>query len=200
MVQALIGLGGVVVGVLMGGTGKYFTQRRDAWTQARASGLLLLADVSALLDALPTDRVVAETELGVRSWESHRQALAGFRRGIYPNGFKASEWLTLAHCFAQLNKLHATRQTNRNGEWWERVRGELAQAEQLLDQFQNDPRVLPYVIRTGARTVLDGMRPARKQASEQSSISAAHRDALAPTPPDQDGRGRPQGSPDQRGA
>lgn len=48
MDQALIGLAGIVVGALLGGTGKYFTQRRDAWARARTSGLLLLADVRAL--------------------------------------------------------------------------------------------------------------------------------------------------------
>lgn len=148
MDQAIIGLAGIVVGALLGGTGKYFTQRRDAWIQARTSGLLLLADVRALRDAQITDRIVAETEVGVKSWQSHRQVLAGFRRGNYPNGFKASEWLTLASCFAHLNELHATRQMGGDGEWWSCVRRELVAAERLLARFEDDPRVLTYVIRT----------------------------------------------------
>jgi hypothetical protein len=55
MGDALIAFAGIVVGALLGGTGKYFTQRRDAWIVTRASGLLLLADVHALCDARRSD-------------------------------------------------------------------------------------------------------------------------------------------------
>lgn len=148
MDDALIAVGGVVVGALLGGTGKYFTQRRDVWTQTRASGLLLLADVRALRDAQLTDRIVAETAIGVKTWKAHREVLVRFRRGNYPSGFIASEWLTLARCFAHLDELQADLSSGRDAEWWQAVQRELKAAEQLLARFEPDGPVLRYVVRT----------------------------------------------------
>jgi hypothetical protein len=134
MEQALIGLAGIVVGVLLGGTGTYFTQRRDAWTKA-------------LLAAKRTDPVVARTELGLKSWRRAGKPLARFRVGNYPSGFKAGEWLLLAARFARLERLNGTPQDRRDDEWWATVRAELSAAEELLERFSSDPKVLPYVIR-----------------------------------------------------
>jgi hypothetical protein len=147
MDQALIGLAGIVIGILLGGTGKYFTQRRDAWIQARASGLLILADVCALLDAQPDDPVVAGTELGVKTWESHRQTLAAFRKGTYPNGFKANEWLCLARHFAALETLNAKRPSSEeDGAWWVCAQREFVEAKRLLARFEKDPPVVRHAI------------------------------------------------------
>lgn len=147
MVEALIGgVGGVLLGTLLGGTGKYWLLRRDAWSEARTSGLLLLADVCALYKVQPDARIVSDTELGVRSWESHRQVLAGFRRGNFPNGFQAAEWLELAGHFAQLKELLAS-QPNGDADWWSRAQAELGSAELLLARFEHDPRVFGYVVR-----------------------------------------------------
>jgi hypothetical protein len=158
MDSALIGLAGVIGGLVLGGTGKYFTQRRDAWLQARASGLLLLADIRALCDAQSTDAVVAETELGTKSWESERQALAGFRRGSYPSGLTAPEWLRLARHFTELNKIYATPEKDRKGDWWTDARCELVGARELLARFGFDPPVLWHVIKNGAERVLTWLR------------------------------------------
>jgi hypothetical protein len=147
MVSALIGLVGVIGGLILGGTGKYFNQRRDAWLQARAAGLLLLADIRTLCDdhTEKTDTVVAETALGAKSWESQRRALAGFRRGTYPSGVTASEWLKLAGLFAKLDKINKARGEN----WWTEAKRELIAVKLLLAQFERDPPVLPSVARTG---------------------------------------------------
>lgn len=151
MSEALIGLAGIVVGVLLGGIGKYFTQRRDAWARARTSGLLLLADVRTLLAAGPTDPVVAETAVGINSWKAHRETLAGFRRGTFPSGLRAPEWLALAECFAHLERLRAARDKDRGVEEWKKATEQLQRAEKLLNRFENDPPVVPYVVRRSLR-------------------------------------------------
>lgn len=147
LIAALIGLAGIAVGTLLGGTGKYWLLRRDAWREARTSGLLLLANVRALRKAPAAARVVSDTELGVKSWESHRQVLAGFRRGNFPNGFSASEWLELAGHFAQIENFYTAHQPEGDGDWWSRAQDELAAAESLLARFEDDPPVLGYVLR-----------------------------------------------------
>jgi hypothetical protein len=146
--EALIGLAGVVIGTALGGTAKYWSLRRDAWRAARTSGLLLLADVRALRAAEPSAAVVANTRLAVATWEAHRQTLAGFRQGSFPNGFKAHEWLELAGHFARLEQIDADRQLGGDG-WWSRAEAALADAERLLDRFESDPPVLGYVLRAG---------------------------------------------------
>jgi hypothetical protein len=157
--EAVIGLAGVVAGLVFGGTGKYFNQRRDAWLRARAAGLLLLADVRALRDAEEADLVVAETQLGAKSWASHRQTLAGFRRGTYPNGLTAPDWLKLAGHFARLKKINDARneindaRNARRSDLWCEAQHELAEVEGLLRGFELDPPVLPYVVRHSWRKV-----------------------------------------------
>jgi hypothetical protein len=148
MTEALIGLAGVVVGTLLGGTGKYWLLRRDAWSKARTSGLLLLADVRALIAAQAADQVVSDTELGVKSWESQREVLAGFRQGNFPNGFRAPEWLALAAHFAQLRELYGGFQPDRDADRWRRAQHELEAAAGLLARFEQDPPVLGYVVRS----------------------------------------------------
>jgi hypothetical protein len=145
--EALIGLAGVVVGTVLGGTGRYWLLRRDAWREARTSGLLLLADVRAVRDAEATAAVVSDTELGVKSWESHRQVLAGFRQGNFPNGFRAPEWLQLAGHFAHLKELYSTGQLDADDDRWLDAQGEVAAAERLLARFEQDPPVFAYVVR-----------------------------------------------------
>lgn len=151
MGEALIGLAGLLLGTLLGGTGKYWLLRRDAWSTARTSGLLVLADVRALRGADPGAPLVAETELGTRTWEEHRQVLAGFRRGNFPNGFRAPEWLELASHFARLKQLHAAGSDREDADAWSGVQQELAAAERLLSRFEHDPAVLGYVLRASFR-------------------------------------------------
>lgn len=151
MTEALIGLGGVVVGAVLGGTGKYWLLRRDAWREARTSGLLLLADVRAIRAAPPAARVVSDTELGVKSWQLHREALAGFRQGNFPSGFRAPEWLKLAGHFAQLNELYGTGQLDARDDDWGRAKEELAGAEGLLIRFEQDPPVFWYVVQAAIK-------------------------------------------------
>jgi hypothetical protein len=149
--EALIGVAGIVVGTLLGGTGKYWLLRRDAWSEARTSGLLLLADVRALREAHAGSRVVTDTELGVKSWDSHRQVLAGFRQGNFPNGFRAPEWLELAGHFAHLKELDTTHQPERDGDRWSDAQDELVATERLLARFEQDPPVFGYVVRAALR-------------------------------------------------
>jgi hypothetical protein len=132
--EALVALAGIVVGALLGGTGRYWLLRRGAWSRARTSGLLLLADVRALRAAQPTDRIVTETELGVRSWASSREVLAGFRRGNFPNGYRAPEWLELAEHFARLDQIYHGWEPA-DGKKWRRAQTEL------------DPPVFGYVVK-----------------------------------------------------
>jgi len=136
-----------VLGTVLGGTGKYWLLRRDAWREARTSGLLLLADVRALREAQVTAPVVSGTELGVKSWKSQRKVLAGFRRGNFPNGFKAPEWLKLASHFAHLEELYGAHQLEGDGDWWRQAQVELGAAERLLARFEADPPVFWYVLR-----------------------------------------------------
>lgn len=147
MDEALIGLAGIVVGALLGATGTYFRLRRDAWIEARANGLVLLADVCALLAASPTDHVVGDTLLGTKTWDRRGEALVRFRRGNYPSGLNASEWLRLAGHFAQLRELARGLPLCD----WKLVKAELTASKELLDCFDFDPPVLPYVIRTGLK-------------------------------------------------
>lgn len=149
MSDALIGLVGVVVGAVLAGTGQYFTARRDAWIDARLHGLRLLADVDALVAGGPDSRAVSETRLGVASWLEHRDVLAKFRRGTYPNGFKASEWLDLAACFAELHQLDGVPAPERTAAWWGDAQAKFAEAERLLAPFRDDPRVLAHALRLG---------------------------------------------------
>jgi hypothetical protein len=149
---AVTGLAGVAIGTALGGTGKYFSLRRDAWREARTSGLLLLADVQALRDVDATDEFVAHSRLGTKSWRAQCQTLASFRRGSYPSGFRAPEWLTLAGHFAQLERLDAAR-VAKEGDWWSSAQTELAGAEKLLAHFANDPPVLTYVLEAPWRAV-----------------------------------------------
>jgi len=149
-VEALIGLAGIVVGALLGATGTYFRLRRDAWTEARANGLVLLADVRALRRAEPTDQVVAGTQLGIKTWDSRAEALVRYRRGNYPSGLKARDWLELAGHFAQLRELGASTRAA-DASWWGDVQQELSGAEGLLAHFEKDEPVLAYVIVTGQR-------------------------------------------------
>jgi hypothetical protein len=157
--QLLVGVAGVVVGALLGGSGKYFTLRRDAWTEARASGLLLLAEVQALGDACRADPVVAGTSVVIKGWESHAKTLAHFRRGNFPNGFKAPEWLELAGCVARLERFHAAPQADPHGKWRTSVNRELDKAERLLDRFKEDPPVFNYVVGTGIRKYIAFLAP-----------------------------------------
>jgi hypothetical protein len=105
----------------------------------------LLADVRALRGAGPRARVVIDTELGAKSWDAQRGVLAGFRRGNFPNGFRAPEWLQLAGHFAQLKALASD--DRRDDGWWSEAQGELVAAELLLARFEQDPPVFGYVVR-----------------------------------------------------
>ena len=152
MLEAVLsGVAGAVLGVVLGGTGKYWALRRDAWTEARTSGLLLLADVRALLAAAETDAFVTRTRLGVVSWEAHRETLAGFRRGSFPNGFTAPEWLELAAHFAELELLADVHPSGGAGDWWAQARTSWTAAETLLARFEHDPRVARYVLTASFR-------------------------------------------------
>jgi hypothetical protein len=155
VLTALIGLAGVIGGLVLGGVGKYFTQRRDAWLEARAAGLMLLADVRRLHSAIHDGSVVA-AELGVKSWEQQREALARFRRGSYPSGLKAPEWLRLAAHFAQLQTFSDSNQRTRQVD----ARCELKGVVELLTPFERDPAVLPYVLKTGLHKVRKRLRRA----------------------------------------
>jgi hypothetical protein len=155
--QALVAVAGIVIGALLGGSGKYFTSRRDAWAEARASGLLLLAEVRALLEDSHPDGVDAGASLGVKSWESHQVTLAHFRRGSFPNGFKAPEWLTLAACFARLKRFQEEPVADRGDNWSKSVRNELLVAERLLARFEDDPPVFSHVVRTGVMSMIESV-------------------------------------------
>ncbi|MEY2513625.1 MAG: hypothetical protein QOJ89_983 [bacterium] len=150
MSAAIVGLVGIVVGALLGGTGKYFTQRRDAWLKARASGLALLAEVRAVRAALAAGRLT--TVVAIEGWTTHGEVLASFRRGNYPSGLVASEWLKLAAGFAELATLDA--KAVRDEAWTERVDHELRAAQEILKGFEHDPAVLPSVIEAGVSRYL----------------------------------------------
>lgn len=150
MDEALIGLAGIVVGVLLGAAGTYFRLRRDLWAEARANALVLLADVRAL-KSRPSDQVLADTLLVTKNWDSRGEALVRFRRGNYPSGLKACEWLKLAGHFAELRKLSARGVSPADTQCLGDVQKELKGAEVVLDGFASDPPVLPYVVATGVK-------------------------------------------------
>jgi hypothetical protein len=150
--QALIGLAGVFVGAVgtaFTGAGKYFTNRRDAWIVARASGLILLADARATLASQSHGGDIDISPL-LTSWQANRVILAGFRRGAYPSGFRASEWLALAAGFARLTTLNEVKQCERDARWQAAASNEARGVEALLDDFADDPKVFSSVLRTGA--------------------------------------------------
>ena len=143
---AVIGVVGIVVGAVLGGTGKYFTQRRDAWVRARASGLALLAQVRWARVALAEGHLT--TEISVADWKTHGPVLASFRPGNYPSGLNASQWLELARLVTVLARLDAM--PYRGGTWMSSATYELRNAQKILDRFEHDPPVLASVIRTSA--------------------------------------------------
>ncbi len=145
MDQAIIGFVGIVAGLLLGGIGKYFTARRDAWLLARAHGLILLADVQATLASQSRGENTDLSPL-LASWQANCEILASFRRGSYPSGFKAPEWLMLAAGFARLAALDEVKRGKRDERWQAAVSDELRKAERLLDHFASDPGVLGYVV------------------------------------------------------
>jgi hypothetical protein len=145
--EALIAIGAAILGTAAGGTGKYWLLRRDAWREARTSGLLLLADVRALCKAKASDRIVTDTEFGVKTWGSQREVLAGFRKGNFPNGYKAPEWLELAGLFAELKELYSKYQARQNDDLWRDAKKKLGDAKCLLDRFEDDPSVFWYVVK-----------------------------------------------------
>jgi hypothetical protein len=153
---ALVGAAALVAGTLLGGTGKYFSLRRDAWREARTSGLLLLADVRAIRAAQAPAPVVSDARLMVESWkEEHRRVLAGFRRGMFPHGLVAPEWLTLAGHFTSLERLCAEHRPGEDDDRWRsRAGSDLAGAEGLLARFENDPPVVGYVCWAAFRRIL----------------------------------------------
>jgi hypothetical protein len=156
MDEALIALAGVVVGALLGGTGTYFRLRRDLWSDARANGLVLLAEVQAL-KSRPHGQLFAGTLLAIKSWDFRREALVKFRRGNYPSGLRAREWLELAGHFEALRALSARAappdDTNECNECEEctNVKNELEGAARILTGFARDQAVLPHVVATGVR-------------------------------------------------
>jgi hypothetical protein len=141
--EALIGLVGVIVGALLGGTGKYWLLRRDAWREARTSGLLTLADVRAASARSDPARLAAHLETLLRTWGTQREVLAGFRQGNFPNGFRAPEWLELA---AHMGRLQDVADTQSGSIDATAAHRELEAAETLLSRFEADPPVVGYVI------------------------------------------------------
>jgi hypothetical protein len=81
--QALIGLAGVFVGAALGGTGKYFTTRRDRWLVARASGLILLADTQAILASRAQVEGIDISPL-LASWQAKARSSRGFAGAHIP--------------------------------------------------------------------------------------------------------------------
>ena len=148
MTEALIGLAGIVVGAVLGATGTYWRLRRDAWAEARANGLMLLAAVRAVLaedERRNLDDLLA-------AWDQRAEVLAKFRRGSYPSGLEAPEWLKLATRFASLRRLSAA--TPRDDS---QVRAELVGATECLAGFEYDPPVFPYVVVTGLKNGWPGL-------------------------------------------
>jgi len=145
--EALIGLVGVIVGALLGGTGKYWLLRRDAWREARTSGLLTLADVRTAIACTDPARLTARLRLLLKTWETHREVLAAFRQGNFPNGFRGPEWLELAGHMALLQDVADTLDSINVTA----ARGELEATERLLSRFEADPPVVGYVIRASFR-------------------------------------------------
>ena len=154
--SALIGLAGVGVGALLSGAGKYWTGRRDAWRQARASGLLVLGDLRALNQIKRTGDTDQQSLACVRrdaartailTWAAQREILAAFRPGTYPNGLTASQWLELSDRFARLAQLEAEHVCGCDERWWSEARSELQGAQENLACFENDPRVVWHAIK-----------------------------------------------------
>jgi len=166
MDSAVIGLAGVVAGLVVGNGGKYFGQRRDAWREARAAGLIVLADMRALRSA-PQGARLATAHTLVETWAAKREVLASFRRGNYPNGFKAEEWVKVAGALGRLEAslLTATEvglapagassdadpvlEETSAPHWWVEVERHLRRSEKILSDFEHDPGVVWHNIRAG---------------------------------------------------
>jgi hypothetical protein len=142
MTEAAFGVIGVLLGGILGGGASYFMTRRQSWSSARASALLMLEELALLDTALArwevSDLPVWAEDLGVASWEEHRQALT-FRKGYYPSGLNATEWLRLADTFVNLRVLHEWDANVRDEVWRERAIENFARAKALLLQFELDP-------------------------------------------------------------
>jgi hypothetical protein len=149
----VVGLIGASAGLVVGNSSKYFGQRRDAWREARAAGLNVLADVRALR-ALPEGAGIATAQRLARTWAAERQMLATFRRGNYPNGLTAVEWVTVADAFAHLEArlpmapdAESVAPDAESGSWWKEVQPQLRLIETVLADFKHDPSVVRHVSR-----------------------------------------------------
>jgi hypothetical protein len=145
--EALIGLAGIVVGAVLGALGTYFRLRRDAWSEARAAGLVLLAAVSAARQHSAHSEDVGRL---LETWDNRGEVLAKFRRGNYPSGLPGPEWLLLAGHIASLRALQASDKP-RDPAWSKLAGEQLDGAEHLLGSFKSDPPVFTYFVVTGLR-------------------------------------------------
>jgi hypothetical protein len=142
--EALIGLAGIVVGAVLGALGTYFRLRRDAWSDARATGLVLLAAISAARQGSAHSEGVGRL---LELWGKRGEVLAKFRRGNYPSGLPGPDWLLLAEHIASLRALQASDRP-RDPAWSKLAGEQLDGAEHLLRSFKSDPPVFSYFVVT----------------------------------------------------
>jgi len=140
MTEAVFGVVGVVLGAILGAGASYFMVRRKSWSDARDAALLLLEELHVAQRAL--ERGTYEPGgLGVAAWQNNRRALT-FRKGCYPSGLHALEWLDLAAAFDNLRLLDRCSSSERDETWLVTAHDNIEHARRLVHPFELDPPVL----------------------------------------------------------
>ena len=146
----VFGVVGGVAGFTFGHFFTYFSDRRDSWLDARASGLLLLSAVHVSRKRAEAKNGTVEVAAALTVWDAQKQVLVKFRQGRYPSGLRSHEWLDLASRFATLERLEAKRTVNRVPDDDEAacraVLAELSPVEAVLKRFRGHGSVALYVI------------------------------------------------------
>jgi hypothetical protein len=147
---AIFGVAGSVAGFTFGHSFTYFTDRRDSWLDARASGLLLLSAVRISREDAEAEDGRVDVAAALAVWDANKHVLVKFRRGRYPSGLKSRQWLDLASRFETLERLEAKRTftmvSDKDREACRAVLGELRQIEAVLRPFGRQGAVALYVI------------------------------------------------------
>jgi hypothetical protein len=123
----------------------YWLDRHRGWLAARTAGLLIYDDLEqahAQLESPSANVAVAKEaiESSLQAWDAHREALL-YRRGTFPSGVSANQWLDLG---AHFRKLKALEEQANPVEY---AKTEISSLLAGLATFKEDRYTAPRIVR-----------------------------------------------------